>query len=328
MVVGLSATIYLVVVARMGVAGVYMAMLINASIFACTAFVLARSSFAWAFSRARLTELLRFGVPLIPVAIAYYLIMYSDRYFLRYFHGLDTVGFFALGVRVSSVLALMLNGFQMAIGPFVYSHYKDEHAPETFSKTFDYVSVAVTLAFTAISLFAADIVMLFATPAYMSAHYVVPLLAAGTALYGLGSYFSFGIGIAKKTVHRAWTGALAAAINVALNILLVPKMGIIGAGVATGISLFLLAAMQMVISQGLYMVPYRFGRNLVIYVAAAAVVVITYSTGLDRSGLSLIPVKAVMIAGVLGVAVAVRLVSRTEFEYLRRLAARCLRMGR
>jgi len=322
MVVGLSLTIYLVVVKEKGVAGVYTATLINALVFSTVAFTLARSSFGLEVSRSRLSELLKFGLPLVPVAVAYYLTSYSGRYFLRYFEGLETVGLYAIGVRVSSVLALLLNGFQMAIGPFVYSSYKEPHAPQTFAKTFDYISVVVTLSVAGLSLLAADIVRVFATSTYLPAHVVVPLLTTGTAAYGLGGYFSFGIGIAKKTIYRLWTGLLAAAVNVTLNLVLVPRLGMLGAATATCCSFFVLAAVQMKISQRLYRVPYRFKRHLVVYATAAAVVVFTYSTGLDRPGLDLVPVKAALLACVLFAAIAVRLVWRPEYEYLKRLLRR------
>jgi O-antigen/teichoic acid export membrane protein len=319
MVVGLSATIYLVVIAGTGIKGVFGAMLINSLVFCAVALALGRTSFAVAFSFKRLGELLRFGAPLVWVAVAYYLLTYSNRYFLRYFEGLEVVGLYAIAVRVSSVLALVLNGFQMAIGPFVYSHYRDDNAPETFAKTFDYVSVMTTVCVTGLALFAADIISIFATETYLPAQSVVPVLVAGTAVYGLGTYFSFGIGIAKKTLHRAWTGALGAGMNVVLNLILVPRFGMMGAAVSTAASFCVLAFLQIYISQRLYSVPYRFKRNLIVYCAAAAVIVITYATGLDRAGFVFLLPKIALTASVLAVAIAVKLVSRSEYEFLKKL---------
>jgi O-antigen/teichoic acid export membrane protein len=269
--------------------------------------------------------MLKFGAPLIPVAVAYYLITYSDRYFLRYFQGLESVGLYAMSVRVSAVMTLILNGFQMAMGPFVYSHYKEEHAPETFARTFDYVSVAVTLAVTGLALLAADVVAVVGTPAYLPAHVVVPLLATGTAAYGLGAYFSFGIGIAKKTFHRAWVTVLAASMNVVLNLLLVPWIGMVGAATSTALSFLTLAVLQMKISQGYYRVPYKFKRHFVVYGTAAAVIALAYGTGLDRPGFATLPVKAALVGVVLLSAVAAGLVTRREYEYARSLVARALR---
>jgi len=327
MVLGLGLTIYLVVVAGMGVTGVFLAMLVNSVVFSSVAFIAGRTSFAAGFSRSRLSDLLKFGAPLIPVGIAYYLLTYSNRYFLRYFEGLETVGLYAIGVRVSAVLALMLNGFQMAIGPFVYSHYKEPDAPQTFAKTFDYVSVATTLAVTTLALFASDIVAVFATPTYMPAHVVVPLLAAGTAMYGLGAYFSFGIGIAKKTIHRAWTGALAAGVNVLLNVVLVPRWGMMGAACATAFSFALLAWIQMRLSQKYYRVPYRFGRNFAMYGAAAAVIAVAYGTGLHAHGLALAPVKLALVAAVGASAALAGLLTAKELRYAKSLVSGALGRG-
>lgn len=322
LVIGLSVIIYCVVIAGLGITGVYLATLINAFVFSCLALFLVRTSLGRAFSASRLRELLGFGLPLVPVAVAYYFITYSDRYFLRYFQDLETVGMYAIGVRVSMVMVLLLNGFEMAMGPFVYSQYKERNAPETFAKVYDYVSVAAVLSVVGLSLFSSDIVSIFATPTYLPGHNVVPLLAAGTLIYGLGAYFSVGIGIAKKTIHRAWTGMLAAALNVALNFLLVPSFGMIGAAAATACAFLTLAVLQMRISQRFYSVPYRFGKNAVVYATAIAVVALAYSMNLDRPGIGLIPVKALMAALVPAAAIATGLLSKREYDYIMRYLKR------
>lgn len=328
LVIGLSVTIYLVVIAKLGINGVFAATLINSVLFCLLGLYMVRTSLAFTFSWDRLRELMTFGLPLIPVAASYYFITYSSRYVIRYFLDLDDVGMYAIGVRVASVLALLLNGFQMAIGPFVYAHYKDDDAPETFSKTFDYVSVATALGVTGLALFAGDVVSRFATPEYLPGHKVVPLLAVGTAAYGLGAYFSFGIGIAKKTIHRAWTGVLAAALNVALSLLLVPWLGIYGAALATCCAFLVLAVIQMRISQGLYKVPYRFWRNAVVYMAAVAAMVLAFFTDLSRPGLPLVLPKLGLLGAVFGSAVAMGIIRKREFRFAVRFLKRTLGAGK
>lgn len=319
MAIGLSVIIYCVVVAEMGVSGVFAATLINGAVFSLLALLLVRTSLARAFSRKRLGELLSFGMPLIPLSAAYYLITYSDRYFLRYFNDLETVGMYAIGVRVSMVMALLLNGFEMAMGPFVYSQYKEESAPLTFAKIYDYVSVASVISVTGLALLSADVVNIFATPVYLPGHNVVPLLAMGTVIYGLGAYFSVGIGIAKRTIHKAWTGMLAAGLNIGLNFILVPRLGMVGAASATACAFLVLAILQMRISQGLYRVPYRFWRNAILYAIAVAVIAFAYAVDLDRPGLTLLPAKLGLVGAVLAGAVLTGLLSKREFGYIRRL---------
>lgn len=327
LVIGLSVTIYLVVIAKLGITGVFAATLVNSILFCCLGLFMVRTSLALTFSWSRLRELMAFGVPMIALSLSYYFLTFSSRYIIRYYLDLDEVGMYAIGVRVASVLALLLNGFQMAMGPFVYSHYQDEKSRETFSKTFDYVSVATVMSVTALSLFGADIVAKFATQDYLPGHKVVPLLASGTAAYGLGAYFSFGIGISKKTVHKAWTGIVAAVLNVALSLLLVPVMGIHGAALATFCSFLVLAVLQMWRSQKLWHVPYRFWRNFIMYGVAAAAILFTYFTDLSRPGLAVAPAKLGLMVAVFGSAVAVGLIRKREFRFTVRVIKRIFRAG-
>jgi O-antigen/teichoic acid export membrane protein len=189
------------------------------------------------------------------------------------------------------------------------------------------VSVATVLSVTGLSLFGADVVNKFATPEYLPGHKVVPLLAAGTAAYGLGAYFSFGIGISKKTIHKAWTGILAAVVNVALSLLLVPVMGMYGAALATFCAFLLLAILQMRWSQKLWHVPYRFWRNCAVYAVAAAAVLLAFFTDLSRPGLAVVPPKLGLLAAVFGSAVAVGLIRGREFRFMIRVVKRVLRAG-
>jgi O-antigen/teichoic acid export membrane protein len=325
--IGLTVTIYLVVIAKLGITGVFAATLINSLLFCALGLFMVRSSLSVTFSWRRLRELMSFGVPMIALSLSYYFLTFSSRYIIRYFLELDDVGMYAIGVRVASVLALLLNGFQMAMGPFVYSHYQKDDSKETFSKTFDYVSVATVMAVTALSLFAADVVNKFATQDYLPGHKVVPLLASGTAAYGLGAYFSFGIGISKKTIHKAWTGIVAAALNVGLGIVLVPILGIHGAALATFLAFLTLAVLQMWKSQALWHVPYRFGRNFVMYAVATGAILFTFVSDLSRPGLAAAPLKLALLGIVFGSSVAVGLIRQREFSFMFRLVRRIFGAG-
>jgi O-antigen/teichoic acid export membrane protein len=231
-----------------------------------------RSSYAFVFSSERLKELLHFGVPLVPLSLAHYVMTYSDRYFLRHFSGLNEVGLYAVGYRLASVVGLLVFGFQSAWGPFVYSTYKEKEAKEVFARTFDYASVVVCFAILVLSLFSREVLSVFTTADYVEAYAVIPFISASIAAYGFGACFGIGIGIAKKNIHRAWGGMLAAVLNLGLNYLLIPHSGMVGAAVASLVSFLLLDVILMIISQRYYHVEFRFGVNLLMYLTTAVFV--------------------------------------------------------
>ncbi len=315
-------TIYLVVFLRIGIIGIYIARLATTVIFSTIGFWLTRSSFSLVFSFKRLKELLYFGVPLIPLSLSHYIMTYSDRYFLRYFAGLDEVGLYGIGYRLASVISLLVVGFQHAWGPFVYSTYKSVDAKETFCKVYDYASILVCFAILALSLFSREILQIFTTQKYLDAYNVIPFIAASIAAYTFGGYFSFGIGIAKKNIHRAWGGGLAALINLALNAILIPLFGMIGAAVATIASFLMLGVMLMRISQRYYRIEYRFKANFTMYFITALVIFFAYNFLPDGFTFLSVCAKLFLLAGFTAIPFSLKLVGKKEINYARNLFIR------
>lgn len=314
-----SLTIYFLVYMKVGIIGIYIARLVTMVIFSTIGLWLTRSSYSLTFSTQRLKELLYFGVPLIPLSLAHYIMTYSDRYFLRYFSGLNDVGLYGVGYMLASAISVLVFGFQNAWGPFVLSTYKNKEARHVFSKTYDYASIVICIAILFLSLFAKEILLIFTTRDYLEAYKVVPLIAASIATYIFGGYFAIGIGIAKKNIHRAWGGTVAALINLVLNYLLIPPIGMIGAAIATIVSFLVLGVILMHISQVYYRVEYKFRANFVMYFIAAMIVIITYK--LLPSGLTfeIICLKLGLLIGFLVVPFLLKLVGSEEIGYLARI---------
>ena len=78
--------------------------------------------------------------------------------------------------------------------------------------------------------------------------------------------FSPGIGIAKKTHLIIWINVLTGLLNILLNYLLIPKMGIKGAGMATMLSYFVFFSAFSIVSQRFYPIPHNWGK---IFIAVA-----------------------------------------------------------
>ena len=312
-----SLTVYLVVLRRMGILGIYIAQLVTTFVFSVIRFFLTKSSYSLVFSLKRVKELVYYGVPLVPLSLAYYIMTYSDRYFLRHFSGLDEVGLYGIGYRLSSAIGLIVMGFQHAWGPFVISTYKDTDAKETFAKTYDYVAIVICFAVLVLSLFSREVLRVFTTPKYFGAYVVVPFIAASVAAPTLGGYFAVGIGIAKKTIHRAWSSGVAAAINLILNIVLIPRFGMIGAAIATIVSLIVLGMISILISQRYYHVDYKFSKHFVMYFIAALTIFITYR--LLPVGLTFLSIgpKLALLMGFMVLPFLLRLIGKREINYVR-----------
>ena len=116
----MGATVLLVVVWEQGALGVIVG---NVTGTLCvTAGLLAyRHWLGRGFSRPLLREMNRFGIPLVPTALALIAINFGDRFFLVHLTDLEEVGVYEIGVRIASAMVLLLTAFRTAWPAFAYS---------------------------------------------------------------------------------------------------------------------------------------------------------------------------------------------------------------
>lgn len=304
-------SVYLVVVERAGVAGLLWGLLAGSALGAAAGLYLTRASYRYGFDRARLAVMLRFSTPLVPSSIAVFVAMYVDRFAIKELMTLDDVGLYGVGYRLASLAGLLMLGFQGALTPLVFTHYRDPETPGQLARLFRYFVAFALLVVMGLSLFASELLLVFTTPAWVAGAAVVPLLAPAVVLSGM-YIFAPGLGIAKRTGGIATITIVGAALNTALNVLLVPRLGIAGAALGSFVSALAVFAAYMVASQRFYPVPHRWGRLAL--VVLACVVLVAAAPHL-RLGLAAgIAAKLGFLVAAVGLAVAAGLVEPRELR--------------
>jgi O-antigen/teichoic acid export membrane protein len=258
-------SVLLVVVLGLGIFGVILGQLVGTIVATTLGLWLSRHFYGPAFDMAALRDMLRFSVPLVPSGIGVLVTLYVDRAAIRALMTLADVGLFGIGYRIASIAGLVMIGFQVALTPLIYAHYRDEGMPGQLARIFrTFVGFAV-LMILVLALFAREIVAIISTPAYHGAAVVVPMLAPALLLSAM-YIFAPGLAIARRTGPIAGIHITTAVVNTALNLTLIPVLGIVGAALATLCSAVLAFAAYMVLSQRHYPVPHDWAR-----LAAAAV---------------------------------------------------------
>jgi len=215
-----------------------------------------------------LREMLAFSAPLVVSGAAVYASGYADRWVVQAWLGLDELGIYAAGYRIASIAAVALAGFQLAVTPLVYRHYREPQTPAHLKRAFEYF-LAVALPLVALlAAFAPELARLIAGAAFEAAHAVVGWLALGIVLAN-AYVFAPGLALARLTRRIAALNLAAAAVNIALAIGLVPLAGRLGAALAFAAGAATAAALYFVLGQRHYPVPHR-GMHCVAAVAGVA----------------------------------------------------------
>jgi O-antigen/teichoic acid export membrane protein len=214
------------------------------------------------FDRSLFRQMNRFGLPLVPSALALWATNFSDRFFLVKFANVREVGLYSIGVRVASAIVLLLTAFRTAWPAFAYSIEDDAEARRTYGFVLTYLVFVASWLALALGLLSPWIVHVLTTPAFYSASRVVaPLAFAGVAFAGY-IVMAIGVGRARRTQFNWIVTGVGAVVNVILNVTLIPPYGMMGAAIATVAAYTVMFLGMVVNAQMVYRVPYQWRRVL------------------------------------------------------------------
>ena len=233
----LGANLLLVVVFKLGVAGVVYAMVLGFGVVALPAlgYILARVGLR--FERATLRALFAFGLPLVPSAFAHTAMRFMERYVLTLFAGAASVAVYGLADRLVSVLQMFVAAPFAQV--FVVRRFEtlargqDQREFETVLLVF--VGV-MCLAGLGLAILGREAIAVLAPPAYAGALKLIPPLVLAYILAALNVNIELGLLYAKRTHIVPLIGLAALAVAVPLNLALVPMLGALGAACASMIT--------------------------------------------------------------------------------------------
>lgn len=252
-----------------GVAGLIEANLLQSVLFLPIYLWHIRDQLALRFSTAELRRLLSFSLPTVPAMLGSTALVVSDRYILNYFRTPEEVGVYSMGYRIGLVANLAVQAFQLAWPMLMFSSAQSKDAGRFYSRVLTYLFYGGNFLALGLSALSGDILRLISTPAYYGAAAIIPLITLSYVFYG--AYFATNLGplLKNKTYWITVIVGVSLAVQVGLNIVLVPSIGMMGAAITTALSYLLMPIMAILISRRYYRVHYEYGRiALTLFVAA------------------------------------------------------------
>jgi len=252
-------TMLFVLKLRWGVVGVFAAFTVSSILFSIIAI---QQMWSWLSIRylnlIRLKEMLRFALPMLPAALAYWLLNSTDSYFLLLFKNKAEVGLFGVGAMLASGIGLFTGAFQQAWGPFAYSIIDKADAKKIYASVFLYYGYALGFLAACLMMFAPEVLMIFTTKTYYSASWVAGILGYNLMLIGFSYIAMIGISISKTTTPYAMAMLYAAIVTIILDIVLIPIWGKEGSALATVTAQLIVPCYLFYKGQKVYPIPYDF----------------------------------------------------------------------
>jgi O-antigen/teichoic acid export membrane protein len=179
---------------------------------------------------------------------------------------------------------VLARGFQLAFPPLAYSIADDDEARRAYSLIFTWFAALCAFFVAGLWLLSRWLVDLLAAPEFFDAYEAIGLLATGIALYSLYLLLVVVLGRTGRTEFNLPATLAGTVVNVVLNLILIPPLGIVGAGIALVASYAVVLGLMYLLTQRLFPVPYEWGR-LALLVVVTAIAVATGELLLPADGL-------------------------------------------
>ena len=201
-------------------------------------------------------QMLAYCVPLIPTAVFWWIMGVSDRYLVKWLVGSDANGIYAVAYKIPTILTILATVFMDAWQLSAIAESGDRRAQARFyARVWDAFFSAACLCAGSIIAFSPLLIRLLAAESYYDAWRYIPILTLSMIAAAFSNFMGSVYVVTKKSTASLWISLAGAAANIALDLLLIPRIGVQGAAAAMFLGCLLVFLMRTVSARRL--LPFR-----------------------------------------------------------------------
>jgi O-antigen/teichoic acid export membrane protein len=191
-------------------------------------------------NKKHIKQLCLYSIPLIPNAVSWWFMSLSDRYILTYYQGVASNGIYAIANKLPAIIMVINSFFSLAWQDSSILEYKSSDKNKYYTKTFNYyMKIQFTILIILIA-FTKFILRYLVDQRFYSAWAYVPFLYIATVFISFSVFYGAGYLSSRDTKGAFITTIFGATVNVVINLITIPYIGIQGASLSTMISCILL----------------------------------------------------------------------------------------
>lgn len=166
-----------------------------------------------------------------------------DKIMIEHYLGVEKVGVYSIGIQLSGILGILIGPIQNSVFPKLIELYKENY--QKYYNFYLYTNTVITQGYIIISLISIIVVKYFFkyvySEEYTEAIYIYIILVFSIIIKA-NAIFQMNHFVIKEITNKVLMKTLSGLIiNTILNIILIPKIGIKGAAIATVITHFITA---------------------------------------------------------------------------------------
>ncbi len=177
----------------------------------------------------QIKQALKFSLPLIPGALAYYLFNIFDRVLIDKYLSLSDLGIYSTASTLALLLNIVTNGAYKSFEPYFFQTFSTPDFKKRFIKVRDFLLAIVLTGCVFIGALSKEFFVIFSSQDYHTAYLYVPIILIGVVAYSMGIMYETVIIAREKTLVNTLITIVGAVISISLNVLLLGRIGIYSA---------------------------------------------------------------------------------------------------
>lgn len=246
-------------------------------------------------------KIFKYALPIMLVGLASMLNLNFDKIAMKQLllgnDVLEKVAEYGAAFKLGVLMTLFTQAYRYAFEPFFFSNKAVANAKQLYADAFKFFTIIGLIGFLGV-VFYIDIIGLLIGKSYHEAFIIVPYILLANLFLGMYYSLSLWYKLTDKTHYGAYMAFGGAAITICLNIVLVPRIGYIGAAYAFLISSFVMFVTSFVWGQKKYPIPYDTKKIILYFLLAIFLFVASYWFELTEQWLGLV-LKTLLLLGFL-----------------------------
>lgn len=197
------------------------------------------------FSKETFSKLILFSWPFIFHGVSINLLGNADKFILESYLSLEEVGVYTLAYSIGSAMIFSFIGVSVFVEPLIYKETDDRKRKNLIDRFLFYTMLFGIMAYIVISFLSDLFIEDLYSEKYRDVSTYIPLIAISYIIYPYYLMSNYNLTFDKKTKTIAFVSIINALLNILLNVLFVPKFGII-ASVFSNIASYIIQSILFV----------------------------------------------------------------------------------
>ena len=213
----------------------------------------------WKFDFELWKRMIDYAFPILIAGLAFAINEHFDKILLDKLHvSKEDIGAYSACYKVGMFMVLFRTAYTLGIEPFFFSHASNENAQHTYATITKYFVIFGSFICLFVIAFA-DLLKYFLVPnpSYWVADKVIPLIVLANFFLGIYTNLSVWYKIIDRTKVGAYISIVGAIVTLALNFILIPKIGYYGSAIATIAAYGSMMIISYQMGQKNYPIPYE-----------------------------------------------------------------------